>query len=304
MRVILATDGSIEAEVAEAVCTKLPLPPDAEILVAMATFLQAPVGAASMPEAMGIVDGWIAQNLQVQRQLSEQTVTRIANRIVALGLRAQGVVVDGNPADQIEHLAHDRHAQLVAVGSGLDNNLTAFLLGSISRRLVLHSPVSVLVGKHYADLPPEGSHDQLVRTERLSALVAVDGSPGSNLAVESLEAVGRKAFETIYTLCVDPMPWWPGWILPFEGETGSLRVAEEAAERLEGCAERVVPLSGAGRPSIVIAKEARARKLDLVILGASRHHAVERLLAGSCAYETATSAPCSVLILRDRLPFA
>ena len=304
MRVILATDGSIEADVAEAVCIKLPLPPGASVVVAMATYLQAPVGVGSMPEAMGIVDGWIAQNLRVQRAVSEQTVERIVRRLENGGVHAEGVVLEGNPSEQISLLAKEREADLVVVGSGLDNNLVALLLGSISRRLVLHSPTSVLVGKHYEQTPPGGSHDRLTRTDKLSALVAVDGSQGADLAVQSLEAVSRKVFSTLYTLCVDPMPWWPGWILPEEGESGALMVAEQAATRLAGCAEHVVPIAGAGRPSVVISKEARERKLDLVMLGASRHHPVERLFAGSCAYETATSAPCSVLVLRNRLPFA
>lgn len=303
MRIILATDGSIEADVAEAVCIKLPLPSTAVVTVAMVTYLQAPVGVAGMPEGMGVVDGWIAQNLRVQRAVSEQTVARIVERLGEAGIHAEGVVRQGNPCEQIEELAAEQQADLVVVGSGIDSNLAALLLGSISRRLVLHSPISVLVGKHYGEVPAEGSHDRLTRTQHLSALIAVDGSPGADVALKSLEAVRRPVFSTLYTLCVDPMPWWPGWILPAEGESGTRKVAEQAAARLEGCAERVVPIHGAGRPSIVITKEAKERKVDLVMMGATRHHPVERLLAGSCAYETATSAPCSVMVLRNQLPF-
>lgn len=304
MRVILATDGSIEADVAEAVCSKLPLPPGSRWIVAMVTHQSQPVGAGFMPEAMGAVDTWMGENMRIQRMVSERTVQRVVERLTEAGHEAEGARLEGDPAEEIERLAEERDAHLVVVGSGLDSNFAAFLLGSVSRRLVLHSPRSVLVGKHYDHVEADGTHDRLRRTSQLSAILAVDGSPGAEQAVKSLEGVRRKVFSTLYTLTVEATPSWPGGLVPEGAESGALKVAEEAAARLKECAEHVVPLSSSGRPSIVLVGEARKRNLDLILVGATRHSTLDRILAGSCAYETATSAPCSVLVVRDALPFA
>lgn len=302
MRVILATDGAIEADLAEAIAAKLPLPQDTVIKIAMAVFTTVPMGISLLPEAMVAADTWIGENHRIQRMVADQTLRRVQERLEEQGFQAETALLDGDPAEQIERLAQEDGAALVVVGSGVTGSVAALLLGSVSRHLVLHCPASVLVGKHFEEIPPEGSHQRIIDRERLDALLAVDGSPGSDMGVRSLETCRGPAFGKLYVLCVDPMPSWP-LTLAAENASGAHAVAVQAAERLQHCAEEVIPITSVGRPSVAIAREAKERAVDLIVLGANRHGTLERLLTGSCAYETATAAPCSVLIVRDVLHF-
>lgn len=303
MRVILATDGAIEADLAEAVSAKLPLPEGTRVTVAMAIHTSVPIGIGLIPEATLAADTWIGENQRIQRMVAEQTLRRIQERIVEQGTEADTALLDGDPAEQVERLAQEIDASLVVVGSGVTGNVTAMLLGSVSRHLVLHCRSSVLVGKLFSETPPEGSYQRVVEKPKLDALLAVDGSPGSDMGVQSFEKVSKRAFRKLYVLCVDNVPSWPMG-LTADRASGAQAVVELAAKRLEGCAEEVIPITSTGRPSVAIAREAQEHHVDLIVLGANRHGTLERLLTGSCAYETATAAPCSVLIVRDVLPFA
>ncbi|MCO5297017.1 MAG: universal stress protein [Fimbriimonadaceae bacterium] len=302
MRVILATDGAIEADLAEAVCSKLPLPPGSMVTVAMAVHTSVPIGIGLIPEATLAADTWIGENQRIQRMVADQTLRRVHERIEQQGFQAEMALLDGDPAEQIERLAQEKDASLVVVGSGVTGSVTAMLLGSVSRHLVLHCGASVLVGKHFQEVPPEGSYQRIVEKEHLDALLAVDGSPGSDMGIQSLEAFPDPVFRKLFVLCVDNVPSWP-IVRASDRTTGAQAVAELAAQRLQGCAAEVIPITSAGRPSAAIAHEAKTHDVDLIVLGANRHGTIERLLTGSCAYETATAAPCSVLIVRDVLPF-
>jgi nucleotide-binding universal stress UspA family protein len=308
MRVILATDGSIEADLAEAVLKKLPIPKNSEVTVGMVTHLAAAVQVGFAPESIAISDRLAADTWKIQRQIASQTVGRIGKRLGAEGYRVEQVVLEGNTADQLLDLISQKKADAVVAGCGVNSNFAAFFLGSVSRKLVLYSPVSILVGRHYAELPSEGSVNKLMSKEKLDILVAVDGSEGSKLALRSLSRIEHSVFRKIVVLCVEPISYSFASpmhaLVTYDSEGPQTRaVAEAAAEKLSHCGDRVEALTAFGRPSVEIARVAKEQGVDVVMLGANRHGAIERFFVGSCAYETATGAPCSVLILRDVLPF-
>ena len=309
MRILLATDGSIEAELAEAVAAKLPLPSNSTFSVAMvanaAPLMMAGVIRAPFPSAAeGAAESW-----RIQRDIARQTVDRVADRIRKMGFAAEGSVLEGETADELVSVSDKERSDLVVSGSGVSGEFAAFFLGSVSRMLALNSRASVLIGRHYGDAPAEGSYQRIKNKSKLDVLIAVDGSPGSQIVIDSLAGLRSSIFGKVTVLAVEPLrdfgsPAEHGLIPVMDANEGwGTEIVMRVADRIAKCCEHTETHVGFGRPSVEIARVATLNKVDLVMLGANRHGVLERLLLGSCAYETATSAPCSVLIMRDKLPF-
>jgi len=76
-------------------------------------------------------------------------------------------------------------------------------------------------------------------------------------------------------------------------------LAEATADHLRDVADEVKAVGKPGRPASTILEVAKEEGVDLIVMGATRHGALERFLLGSTSHEVAVHAPCSVIILRD-----
>jgi nucleotide-binding universal stress UspA family protein len=306
MNVVVATDGSIEADIASCVLKTLPLPRKAKLYVAMVT-PQPTVAGVGVVAGAGVAAA-ASNTWRVERDVAAKNVERVAQRWRERGWDAEPVVLAGDTFEEIVELVDFKGADAVLVGCGTGGNLRAFLLGSVSRKLVTYSPVSVLVGRPYPEAMGDACERLRAKT-KLDLVVAVDGTEGAEIAVRSLERLSAPAFGTVHVVAVEPplyeyvnlqVPDLP--VLQAERQEWRC-IAECAADRIRGCAERVIPVNPRGRPSEEIVRIAEEAQADLVMLGANRHGLLARVLVGSCAYEVATTAPCSVLILRDEMQF-
>ncbi len=70
---------------------------------------------------------------------------RYADKLTAAGYRVKEAYVPGDPADEIVKAAKSRKADLLVAGAKGLSAVGRFLLGSVSTKLVRHSPCSVLV---------------------------------------------------------------------------------------------------------------------------------------------------------------
>jgi nucleotide-binding universal stress UspA family protein len=78
--------------------------------------------------------------------MAEITVThRYANRLASAGYRVKEAYLPGDPADEIVKAAKRLKADLVVAGAKGLGAVGRFLLGSVSTKLVRHSPCSILI---------------------------------------------------------------------------------------------------------------------------------------------------------------
>src|SRR6185436_2730669 len=100
-------------------------------------------------------------------------LSRIAEEVGGLGLAADTVLRDGDPAAEIAAEAAEGGAGLVVMATHGRSGLGRAILGSVASGVVAQSPVPVVL------LRPGGHKTTRVRV----LLVPVDGSPGGSVAL-------------------------------------------------------------------------------------------------------------------------
>ena len=134
--ILIGTDGSPDA--AAAVTEGLGL---AKLLGAHVTFVSVRSGTAPLGEP------FYGEHLSEQLARARAALDAAKAEAERLGVPAETEILEGRPADSILQLAESREADLIVVGSRGLGAIAGALLGSVSRRLVQHSPIPVLVVK-------------------------------------------------------------------------------------------------------------------------------------------------------------
>lgn len=149
----------------------------------------------------------------------------------------------------------------------------------------------------------------------MKILLAVDGSPCSDVAVEE---VARRPWPagssikvlTAYELPVPPTP--EGWALPLDYfkdldvalQKQARDTVDRALQTLKSKLDKSVLLDAAllpGPPRTLILDEAETWGADLIVLGSHGYRAWERLLLGSVSQAVVSHAKCSVEVVRRPL---
>ena len=82
----------------------------------------------------------------------EDVARAVAEQAAAAGLTAEAHTAEGGAADAIVDLAHRLGVDMIVVGSRGHGPLVSRIVGSVSRKVVLHSPIPVTV-VHGAEVP-------------------------------------------------------------------------------------------------------------------------------------------------------
>lgn len=305
MKILLATDGSDHSALAEQLLMRLPGTKGAEVIVATVTptpsvfagLFQPVAGTTYLQESAEVWSGL--------RDRSRRIASETAARLNGGGLDAKEVLLDGDPGNELLSYSDSNGFDLVVVGSRGENVLSAALLGSVARKLVSHCKTSVLVVRNYPNQDAKKSLEQLAKRSGLSALVCADDSSGSKAAIEFIKRQGEGAYKRLTVFSVEPLiiintiydpVMAPVVVQPTEAHAAAF--ADKAAAELAKSAPEVVSAHDIGRPASLIESKAAEVGSDLIIMGAQGHGAIDRLLLGSVSFEIATTAPCSVLVVR------
>lgn len=124
--ILLATDGSSYSEAAASVAGHL-------------------AKQAGLP--VSVVSVVTSSHSEARRMEAERTVAASVERLKALGLQVEGLVVEGRPDEAIVKAAESAGADLIVMGSHGRTGLTKILLGSVAERVIGHAACPVLVVK-------------------------------------------------------------------------------------------------------------------------------------------------------------
>jgi nucleotide-binding universal stress UspA family protein len=283
----VASDGSPQARAAVRGATVFPWP---AATTAVGVVAREPGPPRLTARASALID-------EELRRVAAETERLLAARWPV----AHVAVVREAPAEAI--LAHVRRlrARAVVVGCRGQGAVSRLLLGSVSRAVVREARASVLVVKGR----PTTFH---------TVVVGVDGSAHARDAVSYVCALAPPHGGAVTVIRVVEPARMPSVALLPSGVRATLaaqaralqaerlsdaqRDVEAAAAQLEAAGWHARGIVRAGVPVPSVLAEARARRADLLVVGAQGVGGVQRLLLGSVAERTLTQSPVSVLVVK------
>ena len=119
------------------------------LVVAVWSPRYAGIGYAPLPAFADVGDG--------ESERAEQVACAVAGTARTAGVDVETIVCRGIPVEEICHLAEERRARLLVVGSHGWGRFRRMLLGSVSAAVIKHAPCPVLVvpSAMGAELDPE-----------------------------------------------------------------------------------------------------------------------------------------------------
>jgi nucleotide-binding universal stress UspA family protein len=145
-RILLATDGSPAAEVAERYLATSPIAAGIPITVVSVAEILGPWIRPIVPSMLGQVMDSYAEHEAAARRSHRQITTATLERLTSAGMDVEAATVEaGDPAAGILRAADDVAADLIVLGSRGWTGLRRLVLGSVARRVLQGAQASVLV---------------------------------------------------------------------------------------------------------------------------------------------------------------
>ena len=207
--------------------------------------------------------------------------------------RVETVLQIGPPSQVILETAQSATSDLILMGARGLGTVKELVLGSVSHRVLLHAPCSVLILKgpipsiRHILTPVEGEEDA---TRILDFLKKIPFSQNIRLTIMSV---------------------WPQPQLPWPLTLGQSKLLEEKAiqhaqERVDRIAEdlrqqtsfHTDTVIGLGDPVYAIHEQAKGMKVDLIVVGSHSRSGLSRFLLGSVSHSLVHESSCPVLVAR------
>jgi nucleotide-binding universal stress UspA family protein len=281
MNILLAVDGSTYSHRAVRLLARLPFKEPLKITVLHAVDLAALTQPAQLSPLAALKYGRLMRR-DIQRHLrtAERLAARTAKQLAVRWPRTKGVVVRGNPAEQIIDRAKREKADLILLGSRGLSDIRSFLLGSVSHKVVTYAPCSVLVVKSG-------------RPAIAKWLLAVDGSRPSETAMRWVMRRWRPKRLRGTALFV-----WDYPLPPHPVSLPQQMVKERYGEPLRRAGFEVVERVVMGHAAEEIVATARRTRADLVVIGSRGLTGLKRIWLGGVSHQVVKHSPLSVLVVR------
>jgi nucleotide-binding universal stress UspA family protein len=301
-KILLATDGSEEANRAMKMSVDLAERTDSELHVVLVEVLPY---AYDAPVVRAPTSGFFAELHERARKRLDRELEKVRS---AGGTVAEAHLRMGTAAREVVALAEEMGADLIVVGSRGLGGLRRALVGSVSLGVVRHAHCSVIVVRGSGGQQGEGRLPGKV-------LLAYDGSKEATAAAGVAAEIANATGSGLHLLHVVPIeeslpplayaPYeeaqaWEAW------EAGIERDEERARSFLEGQAQRMeaqgVRVAEAhllfGGPEEEIVRLAENLDAGLVVVGNRGRGGIRRALMGSVSDSVVRYAYCPVMVVR------
>jgi nucleotide-binding universal stress UspA family protein len=282
-KILLATDGSGDAELAATTAVGLARSTSSELHV---VHTWRPVPSVHF-------DALIRREMEREAQgiLGEQV-----RKIEGLGgTVASARLSEGGAAEEIVALAEEIGAGLIAVGSRGRGRIRRLLLGSVSDAVVRHAHCPVIVVRWKPVVFPA------------KILLATDGSEEATLALQTAADLCEKTGSELHVVHVGEVtllhhyhPEAHGYRMQYERDEKEARELLET--QVEGIKAAVATVAQAhlrmGKADEHIVVLAEELGVDLIVMGSRGLGGVKRALMGSVSEAVVRHAHCPVLVVR------
>lgn len=303
MRILLAVDGSRSSDQARDLVAALPLHDGSVVRILSVAPTRADLmGVPWTIETVPDVDEIEEEVLKTHREAVDQAEREI--RSARCDLVVEPILSRGRAASVIVDEAHAMAADLIVVGHRGHSRWESILLGSVSSEVVDHAPCPVLVA----------------RDERLGPVVLADDGSSFARAAEAL-LTSWPMFDglpiRVVTVAEDGFPYatavaplvYTGAMQEYalsvaEARRSTAAESEAAAARLRSAGLEATAEVREGDPAQQIIAGAAQLGAGLIVVGTRGRTGLRRILLGSVGRRVLLHAPCSVLVVRDRVAMA
>ncbi len=238
-------------------------------------------------------------HIEEVKKSAQEGLVLIADAARAQGIDAHPHLLHGRSAEGIVDKAKQSGCDLLITGTHGRSGVDHFLFGSTAERIVRHSEVPVLAVKPVErEFVRDGGALTLKRV-----LCPCDLSPLSEQAL-ALSANICRVFDAELTLLhvIDSRIEYP-LVLPDANLPTPAEFHRRAVERLSALAESLNDIKTrievvTGIPHKAIVEEAKAHKIDLVVMTTHGRGGLSRALMGSTAEKVVRTAPVPTLTVR------
>ena len=230
------------------------------------------------PDALGITPT-VGQDLfELRERTAREHLDVCQQEAVQRGLELEVRLKTGLQAyAEILSAAEEIQPGLIIMGRRGKSGLERLLVGSVTARVIGHTPHKVLVAPR----------DTVLSLDRV--LVASDGSPASQAAFQEALAISQKTASRLILVTAAH-----GELDPKQAKALVKELAGEAKQQNVD----LTTLTPGGRPEEAITKVATSKKIDLIIMGSHGHTGLKRLFLGSVTERVIGQATCPVLVLK------
>ncbi len=233
----------------------------------------------SQPESLAIPPQVMTDLLAIRQEKARESLAAWQKQAADQGVQLQiHLRLGANVLQEIMDAVQEISPDLILIGRRGHSGLARLLLGSISARVIGHSPVNVLL------VPKEAP----LRFDKL--LVASDGSPFSAAACREAFRLAAHTKASLLALAVA------------HGDLAGAAAADIVLNLKAEADRRALPLETlalSGRPYQVILEVAQQRAVDLIILGSHGRTGLPRLLMGSVTERVIGQSLCPVLVVKQ-----
>ena len=253
---------------------------------------------ASQAKIKKVITAMNRDGKQLLKQAASHAALEINQAHTKPFIAIRSVLIHGHVTNVITKQAAKRKIDLIVMGSRGLSNITGYLMGSVSRKVLTHAPCAVLTVK-----------EQIPENPKI--VLAVDGSNASKRAASSFKSWDLPDTISLHVLSVVPQfltdvgpkvlskGHVKSLMKPFE-----LRAKEITAQYRELFLKEGYEVTADvqnGDPRKVILKQLETNKADLAILGSKGLTGPERFQMGSVSEWVASYTACSVLVVRPRV---
>jgi nucleotide-binding universal stress UspA family protein len=284
-KILLATDGSEDAELATTTAAALAKSTGSELHLVN-------VGVVA-PALLAPLDVEPARVEREVRDVLGEQARKVEN---VGGSVAQSHVRVGEAAREVVNLAEEIGTGLIAVGSRGRGKAKRMLMGSVSDAVVRHAHCPVMVVRRKPVVFPA------------KILLPTDGSEEAALAARTAADLATKTGSELHLVHVLVLP--PETLYDPFGTDAREEFEKRGRARLEELTEKLEASGGAvegahfrvGSPDAEIIAQAEEVGADMVVLGSRGLGVMRRALMGSVSDSVVRHAHCPILVVREYEP--
>ena len=239
------------------------------------------------------------QLIEKAEKETRQHLESVKNRAAKEGVDCEIIARQGeDPYKYIVDEAAKHQVSMIIMGRRGRKGLKRLMMGSVTAKVIGHSPCNVLVVPRAA------------RLEFRKILVATDGSKYSNAAASEAVAIAKRCGANLIAASVVPyesisplgivhseMQWELVTQESRKAAESNIKNVKEIAEKEDVKIEELIL---EGRPYEAIINAAKEKRVDLIVVGSHGRTGLDRLLMGSVTERIIGHAECAVLVVKAK----